>query len=203
MKDYPHFKPDWIKEYPYFDKEWKRYNDDIALVGASHAYSMEDFYVLLSAVGCIPPNGSYLEIGVGGGTSVVAIAQLRPDIKCYGIDVSTHTRPSDLVEATKVKNVELILGRKAEDVCLEWDKDIDMLFIDGYHYFPNVFWDYVGWYPFVKNGGKIMFHDMENWEEGRFDVGKALKIFLEHPRYNCFFSALNGNISSSIVVIDK
>lgn len=160
MKEYKRFIPDWIKIHPYFDSEWNEFNKMVLENNISNGGNREDFYILLSLALCIPKNGTYIEVGSGTGSFIISVAKLRPDVKCYGIDISVSTKQIELAEKYNIKNIEFFIGEGAETVCKKWDKETDLLFVDGYHYFPNLFWDYIGWYPFIKTGGRIAFHDM-------------------------------------------
>jgi predicted O-methyltransferase YrrM len=205
LENHRNFIPDWFKPYPHFAKQWDRYNQTVRETGISHGLVMEDLEILLSWVDNIPKGGTYMEIGVGGGLCTLSIAEYRPDIKCYGVDINTSPIPADAMKKYGIKNVELFLGTRSEDLCMIWDKgEIDMMFIDANHSFKNVVWDYLGWYPYIKKGGMIMFHDTDDFEGNeRSDVGKLLRIFFDHPGYDSFFSSYNGGISSWITTLRK
>ena len=45
------------------------------------------------------------------------------------------------------------------NVAKNWEEPIDYIFIDGNHEYDAVKKDYEDWFPFVKTGGIIAFHD--------------------------------------------
>jgi hypothetical protein len=55
-------------------------------------------------------------------------------------------------------NVTFIKGF-FNDVAKTWEKEIDILHIDGDHSYKAVKGDYEAWIPFVKDNGVILFHD--------------------------------------------
>ena len=55
-------------------------------------------------------------------------------------------------------NITFIEGT-FDDVAKTWDKQIDIIHIDGDHAYESVKHDYETWSPFVKENGVILFHD--------------------------------------------
>lgn len=51
-------------------------------------------------------------------------------------------------------------------VAATWDKPIDVLFIDGSHEYEDVKADFDAFYPHVKKGGIIAFHDIKGKWDG-------------------------------------
>ena len=193
-----------MNEFKRFPEIWESYNKVVSKYKMAIGLYNEDFNILLNEAEKIKPGGNYVEIGVSHGFSLIAVAMFRPDINCYGVEIEIGIKKGhEIIEDNKIKNIELMLGRGAEEVCKEWDKEIDLLFIDAEHYFENLFYDYVGWMPFVKEGHKILFHDYEAPEEGKFDVGKAMQIFKNHPKYELWIPSVDDMISSSMSVLTK
>lgn len=52
-----------------------------------------------------------------------------------------------------------LLPHYSFDVVKTWNHSIDVLFIDGDHRYEPVKRDFNEWFPFVKEGGFILFHD--------------------------------------------
>jgi len=109
-----------------------------------------------------------VELGVDYGYSsfVMALCQENP---VYGIDcfdASVHSGRIDddqkFVMAVKEKlgldNLEIIKGYFG-DVAKTWDKEIDLLHIDGLHDYDSCKTDCDTWAPLVKENGVILFHD--------------------------------------------
>ena len=186
-----------------YPKEEQFYNDINSKYNISRGGNMEDLRILLENVESIISNGNYVEIGVADGSSIITVASFRPDINCYGIEIKPEIKGEKAIKDLGLNNIHFYLGKGAEEICKEWNKEIDLLFIDGEHTFPNIFWDFVGWYPYVKSGSKILFHDFEKWQEGKYQIGLAARVFQGHQKYNFYSAALNDNISSSMISIIK
>lgn len=52
------------------------------------------------------------------------------------------------------------------EVAKEWNRPIDILFIDGSHEYEDVKADFFAFYPFVKPGGIVAFHDIKGMWTG-------------------------------------
>ena len=116
-----------------------------------------------------------VELGVDYGYSsfLMALCQNNP---VYGIDcfdVSVHGPREDddyqFVMSVKEKlgldNLEIIKGY-FDDVAKTWDKEIDLLHIDGLHDYENCKNDCDIWAPLVKEDGVILFHDTVSNPDG-------------------------------------
>ena len=51
------------------------------------------------------------------------------------------------------------IQKTSQEVAKTWNKQIDILFIDGSHEYESVLFDYKTFSPFVRKGGLIIFHD--------------------------------------------
>ena len=116
-----------------------------------------------------------VELGVDYGYSafLMALCQNNP---VYGIDcfdVSKHGPREDddyqFVMSVKEKlgldNLEIIKGY-FDDVVKTWNKEIDLLHIDGLHDYENCKNDCDTWAPLVKEDGVILFHDTVSNPDG-------------------------------------
>jgi hypothetical protein len=64
---------------------------------------------------------------------------------------------------------------------VDWPKDryIDLLLVDGDHYYSSLMGDMERWMPLVKSDGYAVFHDYNGW-----DVEEATMDYLEeHPEW--------------------
>ncbi len=119
---------------------------------------------------------TYLEIGVHNGCSMSYIVSNSNVKKVYGIDLFENTYGhyiNDNLNYEKVmKNIErnninsnitLIKGDSTDLNTIKKFKDfsekIDLLFIDGAHYYDNVKSDFINYSKFVKKNGLIVFDD--------------------------------------------
>jgi len=109
-----------------------------------------------------------VELGVDYGYSAFVMSMCQKN-KVYGIDcfdVSKHGPRIDddykfvmsVKEKLKLDNLEIIKGY-FDDVAKTWDKEIDLLHIDGLHDYENCKNDCYTWAPFLKEDGVILFHD--------------------------------------------
>ena len=116
-----------------------------------------------------------VELGVDYGYSSFLMA-LCQDNPVYGIDcfdVSVHGPREDddyqFVMSVKEKlgldNLEIIKGY-FDDVAKTWNKEIDLLHIDGLHDYENCKNDCDIWAPLVKEDGVILFHDTVSNPDG-------------------------------------
>jgi predicted O-methyltransferase YrrM len=116
-----------------------------------------------------------VELGVDYGYSsfLMSLCQSNP---VYGIDcfdVSVHGPREDddyqFVMSVKEKlgldNLEIIKGY-FDDVAKTWNKEIDLLHIDGLHDYENCKNDCDIWAPLVKEDGVILFHDTVSNPDG-------------------------------------
>lgn len=125
-----------------------------------------------------------VNIGAGAGTSGLALREARVDAKLYTIDI----RPSgplgglegerNAFDIADLRYPEQILG-DSKEVGKEWDKGVDLLFVDGDHSKDGIEGDINAWLPHVVNNGIVVFHDYENtkWDEVKPAVDKAMKDY--------------------------
>ena len=59
-----------------------------------------------------------------------------------------------------INNVEFIKGY-FDDVAKTWDKEIDVIHIDGFHSFEACANDFFTWAPFSKDTTVFLFHDID------------------------------------------
>lgn len=190
-------------KYKEFPKQHSFYNEINGKYNLSHGLYSEDLYTLLTCAEQLKSGSNYVEIGVADGSSILAVSLFRPDINCYGVEINPTTKAEQVIKDMNIKNINLLLGRGAEDVCKEWNREIDLLFIDGEHYVFNIVWDILGWMPYVKKNGPILFHDYEGKEGPKFEVGRVLEVIRNHPKYNLYIPSIDDNISTSMAVLTK
>jgi len=111
--------------------------------------------------------------------------------KVYGIDLfegdsqtgfrNTYETVIKKIKNYNVNHLELIIG-DFESISKKWEKEIDILHIDGYHTYEAVKSDYNNWSRFVKNDGIILFHDVCVPDYGVKDFFKELdnKLYFKH-----------------------
>lgn len=114
----------------------------------------------------VPDNGLIVEIGTlfGRSTSFLAIGA-KKSVRVYAVDCWEGTHYHRMIQAVQyftelrlMDKIKIIKGYSAE-VAKSFKGTIDMLYIDGDHSYKSVKTDYESWYPFLKKGGIIAFHD--------------------------------------------
>ena len=149
-----------------------------------------------------------VELGVDYGYSSFLMA-LCQDNPVYGIDcfdVSVHGPREDddyqfvmsVKEKLELDNLEIIKGY-FDDVAKTWDKEIDLLHIDGLHDYNNCKNDCDTWAPLVKENGVILFHDTISNPTG---VGHFFSQ-LEVPKINFTNSFGLGVASNNADIIEE
>ena len=84
------------------------------------------------------------------------------------------------------------IQKTSQEIAKTWDKEIDVLFIDGDHTYSQVKLDYNNFSPFVKKGGFIVFHDTHyKVFNGPLKVTQEIKelrklIFMKTPGLTIF-----------------
>lgn len=99
------------------------------------------------------------EIGVRRATSTNAI--LRGLNTRFGTGMLYSVDKDDRegrVRSPELKRYWKFIQGMSEEI--EWDKEIDVLFIDGAHDYKSVKNDFEKYEPFVKKGGLILMHDV-------------------------------------------
>ncbi len=117
-------------------------------------------------------DGIIVEIGTFRGLSATVMAR-EMNGNSYLITMDNYesrnkNEKSDLNDMiNNLKNVgvkEKIIAvvSKSETFSKFWNQQIDLLFIDGAHDYKSVSQDFNLWSKFIKNNGKVAFHDYNN-----------------------------------------
>lgn len=107
--------------------------------------------------------GEIVELGTCAGTSLIVLS-LAQKLKAEGrivnsIDLKKHELLESNLESAHVKDwVNIIIGNSIE-IANNWDKPLELLWIDGDHSYKGVLSDIESWAKFVITGGMIAFHD--------------------------------------------
>ena len=114
-----------------------------------------------------------VDLGVDYGHSTFYLAEMGIG-EVYGIDSfegDDHAGVRDTLDyvtTTKEKyefnNITFIKGY-FDQVAKTWDKQIDILHIDGFHTYDAVKYDYETWKDFLKEDSVVMFHDTDAFPE--------------------------------------
>ena len=149
-----------------------------------------------------------VELGVNYGYSSFLLALYSKGI-VYGIDCFDQSKHElradgdyqfvlDVKNKLKLDNLKIIKGY-FDDVVKTWDKEIDLLHIDGLHDYQNCKNDCDTWVPLLKDDGVILFHDTVSYPDG---VGLFFSQ-LEVPKVNFTNSAGLGVASNNSDLIEE
>lgn len=97
-------------------------------------------------------------------------------------------------------NITFIKGY-FDDVAKDWNKEIDILHIDGLHTYECVMNDFVTWGKFVKDDGVILMHDTKVFH-GTFGVYKLFEE-LEYPKLTFTVSHGLGVVAKNWDIINE
>jgi len=90
--------------------------------------------------------GNILEIGRKHGGSTALIGSALDSGVVYSIDIVRHPEVDHNIRFVRSKIILIDEDSKK----LEWDKEVDLLFVDGDHSFKGVKADIENFFPFVK-----------------------------------------------------
>jgi len=108
----------------------------------------------------VPNNGVIVDIGTAGGGSAFAFTfGSKPSVKVYTIDPRKNENFLSKHDEWQLKEKLIYLEKTSAEVAMEWKLPINLLFIDGLHSFLGVTDDFNNFYPYMVDGGMVMFHD--------------------------------------------
>lgn len=119
---------------------------------------------------------------VGGSSTFLASAATEKNGMLYCVDTwKNEAMPEGLRDTYNefTKNTKpykkwiVPLRGKSVEVAKDFDKEIDLLFIDGDHSYEAVKSDVEAWFPKLKDGAIVVFHDY-GWAEGVKRVVKEM-----------------------------
>ncbi len=104
----------------------------------------------------LPDNPIIIQIGAYIGVSTIAMLEARPDAYIFSIDVKPCMQEKANVSEAglDVNRVVRVLGDASQ---IDWPLKVDMLFVDGNHYYEAVKADCEAWLK--KVNGLVVFHD--------------------------------------------
>jgi predicted O-methyltransferase YrrM len=122
--------------------------------------TIEERAVFYKYASKVPDNGLIVDIGTAqGGSAFIFALSSKPSVKVYTIDPSQNEKFIFLRKEWGLEEKIVFLHQTSQDAAKGWDKEIDMLFIDGSHSYSGVKNDFLWFGSHVKKGGIVAFHD--------------------------------------------
>lgn len=154
--------------------------------------------------------GDLLEIGSYNGRSTCVLASVAKKNNSSFTAVDIECRPflrENLVYKNLDSHVKLLIqsSRAAFADLKASDKRFDLIFLDGDHFYPTVFWELQNYTTLLKGTGILVGHDFYNTVSNQ--VQKAVEDFLgSNPLYTLSRfggAALNPSHSDIMYVLRK
>ena len=126
-----------------------------------------------------------INIGAGTGTSGLAFLESRDDLVLWTVDISPGgplgglQNERNALKDTRFENDPRHHQILANSRTMEWEGEVDMVFVDGDH--TDVRQDIDAWLPRVKEGGVIAFHDYDSkfWGGVKTAIDEAMVEYEE------------------------
>lgn len=157
--------------------KWRQALKDVGQIEGLLVPGQEKALMVLASA--LKKKSTIVEIGSFKGKSTACLAFGSPKTaKVYAIDTFEGNK-KDFLEGVQfmgknfydefVENLERVglfykivpLKGFSANIGKKWDKPIDLLFIDGSHVYEDVKQDFELFYPWVKPGGMVVFHDVD------------------------------------------
>lgn len=131
-----------------------------------------DMKVLYDYARKVPRGGTILEVGTASGSSafILALAS-KPSCSVFTIDPVANPNFFRDREELGLKEKVQFFHSVSKEVIEKWDKEIDLLFIDGMHNYEGVTTDIEGFVKWLKKGGVVIIHDYSMY---RNTIGAAV-----------------------------
>lgn len=135
----------------------------------------KDADAMYTSLMTLPEEGRLVEIGTGYGHSANFFSEAKPNWGIYTIDsfglsgdrrVYEEFNPEEidkLFHDFKGTNIIQILGDSNK---IHWRLPVDVIYIDGGHYYDCVKADFENYSPYLKDNGYIFFHDYHREDFG-------------------------------------
>lgn len=119
----------------------------------------EELWELVRRVSSLCPR-RILEIGCGGGGTLMMWQVLAPEVVC--VDIQGLNGGRGFVSPSRLPYVEFIIGDSHDPAIVKKAEEFapyDFLFIDGDHSTEGALADFNMYSPLVRSGGLVAFHD--------------------------------------------
>lgn len=138
---------------------WSAFSSDLG----KNAYVLYDFVKEKK-------NSIFVDIGVRDGYSsaIFALDSNENNNVVYGVDVNFNNLRVDLIKNQNYFQLEGDSSTIGKYVEIDELKEVDVIFIDSLHVREQVLCELYYWFPRLKDGGTIIFHD-SHWPEDKKD----------------------------------
>lgn len=130
-----------------------------------------------------------------GGSTLLLAAACNKDIKIHSLDIDPQDDEKLVSYARDLEltNINLYL-HDSTDIEASKYIEYDVVFIDGDHTYNGVYKDMEAWYPRLKKGGHMIFHDSYMM----YEIPNAIIDFTINKNVQFFLSPINPEKSWQI-----
>jgi predicted O-methyltransferase YrrM len=152
----------------------------------------------------LPGHPVIVDFGTGHGKSAASLALSCPQGHVYTCDpgepyINDGCSPEQYVIETEKfmadSGATNITFTRESSLEIAWDKPIDVLNIDSSHSYEQTLAEIRRWFPFVKQGGHIFFHDYEHPREP--GIRKAIDELIP-SQFPCQLIEISGPIDNGV-----
>jgi predicted O-methyltransferase YrrM len=143
-------------------------------------------------------NSTIVELGTytGESTQVFLLDAEQSNNVVNTVDVSFHYLPSHVRNNGRLRTV---LGDSAT-VGQRWIGSVDVLFVDTFHIAQQVLCELYYWYPHMREGGLIAFHDT-NWPSDKHDTYGGIQWPRPEEAIKEFFGITSLNYEDDFIKV--
>lgn len=151
------------------------------LAGVEGWLTDEEGEALYSLARACSGRGSIVEIGSFKGRSTICLAmgaKAGRNVRVFAVDTHWGPRLEEFEENIRRAGVDDVVEPVAglsQEVALDFDEPVELLFIDGAHDYDSVKLDFERWVPKLVEGGVVAMHDT-TWDEGPKRVAEDLLL---------------------------
>lgn len=146
-------------------KSWGGNVKSIERTGVDYYCQVSDVNLIKKIVESLPENPVCVNIGLGMGTSALAMLEARPDAIVVSIDIEPCDDAFKVIcDAGFHKDFRFFpyLG-ESQEIGRTWKvPKVDFVFVDGGHKYGECYNDAFIWYKHLKPNGIMAFHDYES-----------------------------------------
>ena len=137
---------------------WDYFEDPITGFG-----SIKSHLLILYSIAVGMDAKVIVEIGMRDGDSTRAFlwACQKTGGRLYSVDISEYPETIEEIERLNLSKYHEFIKGDSQKIHKQWSTPIDILFLDGCHYYGNHKMDFDNWYSKVREGGIILVHDVD------------------------------------------